>query len=55
MHYVSVMKIRKIHELQLTNVRTLLIQVRLGPNIYIYIYIYRYVKVKALPPVLYEK
>ena len=33
MHYVSVMKIRKIRELQLTNVRTLLIQVRLGPNV----------------------
>ena len=32
MHYVSVMKIRKIRELQLTNVRTLLIQVRLGPT-----------------------
>ena len=32
MHYVSVMKIRKIRELQLTNVRTLLIQVRLGPS-----------------------
>ena len=32
MHYVSVMKIRKIRELQLTNVRTLLIQIRLGPN-----------------------
>ena len=38
MHYVSVMKIRKIRELQLTNVRTLLIQVRLGPNIYMHSY-----------------
>ena len=36
MHYVSVMKIRKIRELQLTNVRTLLIQVCLGPTVYIY-------------------
>ena len=34
MHYVSVMKIRKIRELQLTNVRTLLIQVRLGPSVH---------------------
>ena len=35
MHYVSVMKIRKIRELQLTNVRTLLIQVCLGPSTYV--------------------
>ena len=40
MHYVSVMKIRKIHKLQLTNVRTLLIQVRLGPNVRTYVRMY---------------
>ena len=34
MHYVSVMKIRKIHELQLTNVQTLVIQVHLGPKLH---------------------
>ena len=32
MHYASVMKIRKICEPQLTNVQTLVIQVRLGPT-----------------------
>ena len=33
---LSVMKIRKIRELQLMNVQTLVIQVHLGPNICMY-------------------